>query len=161
MQYIKTYSGKLEATGPVINDGPASGSSESCAFYDYLRLDGNGQEIFLERVMIPAYLDSLAKLGSVMTLGVVAVPVPTTFFGSKPVHLVYALETGGKARMGIDQAVRLHRSIKHRAFTLFWYGLILLPAWGFGVLFWIRAIRLITFRLPLNDMRKYQVSVYT
>lgn len=154
MSRTRKLSGELVATGPVVYDGPQSGVAEPYSMYDYLRFeDGTGKDIYVERVVIPAYLDSSVRTGMVATFLVAEVPIPT-MLSSKPMHFVYELETGGKTRRAIEQVQKVFRLTKRAAYPLLGYGLILLPAWGFGLLFWFRAIRLIRLRLPLNEMRQ-------
>lgn len=152
MSIVKKISGELVATGPVVHDGAHNGA-ESVAIYDYIRLDGAGEELYLERVIVPAFLDSLIGVGIAGTFHFVEVRIPT-LFGSKPMYFIYALEIGGKIRKAIEQTQRCLRSAKGGAVKLFGWGCVLLIAWGFGVLLWIQAYRLITVSLPLDEMQR-------
>jgi hypothetical protein len=154
MSRTRTLSGELVATGPVVYDGTQFGAAEPYSMYDYLRFeDEAGKDLYIERVVIPAYLDSSIRAGMEATFLVVEVPIPT-MLGSKPMHFVYAVETGGKMRRAIEQVQKIFRLTKGAALPMFWYGLILLPAWGFGLVLWIRAVRIIKLRLPLDEMRQ-------
>jgi len=153
MSSVKKLSGELVATGPVVYHGVQSGGAEPGSVYDYIRLENSdGQESYLERVTVPAFLDSLIGIGKVATLYVAEVRIPT-LFSSAPMHFVYAVEVDGKVRKATEQVQKILRSIKGGVVTLFLLGLVLLPAWGAGLLFWIRAFRLIKLSLPLDEMR--------
>lgn len=157
MSVLRKISGRLVSTGPVVHGGVHNGA-EPGALYDYIRMEGcDGQEEYLERVVIPGFLDSLIDVGVVGTLYIVEVPIPTMFFGSKPMCFVYAVETGGKVRKGIEQTQRCLQSAKTGATKLFGYGFILLIAYGFGLLLWIQAYRLVSIKLPLAQMQ-HEVS---
>lgn len=154
MSIVRKVSGSLVSTGPVVHDG-ANNGAEPAALYDYIRVEDHaGEEVYLERVIIPGYLDSLIDVGTVGTLYIVEVPIPTMFFGSKPMYFVYAVETGGKVRKGIEQTQRCLRSAKAGAAKLFGYGFVLLIAYGLGVLLWIQAYRLLKINLPLAQMQR-------
>jgi len=150
---IRKISGTLVASGPVVYDGPQN-RAEPAAFYDYIRVeDRGGQEVYLEQVIVPAYLDSLINMGMVATLYVAEVRIPT-LFGSKSMHWVYALESGGKVRKAIEQTQRCFRGAKMSVLKLFLYGLGLMVFYGFGLLLWIQAVRLLSADLPLDAMRR-------
>lgn len=140
----------MVATGPAVHQSGA----EPCSFYDYLRFENSdGQEIYQERVMAPAFLDSLIGAGTVATFSIAEVLIPT-LFGSKPMHFVYAVESNGKVRKAIEQNERILKSLKADSLKLVWYGFILLMAWGFGLLFWVQAVRFMRISLPLREMHQ-------
>lgn len=152
MSILRKVSGELVATGPVVHDGAHNGA-EPAAMYDYIRFeDEGGQEVYLERVIVPAFLDSLIDVGTKGKLYIVEVRVPT-LFGSKPMHFIYAIDVNGKVRKAVEQTQRCLRSAKGGAIKLFGYGCVLLIAWGFGLLLWVQAFRLMRVNLPLADMR--------
>lgn len=62
------------------------------------------------------------------------------------------IEANGRARKAIAQTQRCLRSAKGGAIRLFGWGCILLVAWGFGLLLWVQACRLLSVGLPLKDM---------
>jgi len=153
MSILKKISGELVATGSVVHDG-AHNSSEPAAMYDYLRFeDEQGQDVFLERVIVPAAMDSHLGLGIVGKFYLVEVRVPT-LFSSKPMYFFYGIETNGRVRKAITQTQRCLRSAKGGVIKLFGYGCILLVAWGFGLLLWVQAFRLLSINLPLKAMEE-------
>ena len=149
---LKTVSGELVATGTVAYDGAHNGA-EPAAMYDYVRIeDERGQDIFLERVIVPAALDSHLGLGTTGKFYLVEVRVPT-LFGSKPMYFAYGIEVNGRrVHKAIAQTQRCLRSAKGGAIRLFGWGCILLVAWGFGLLLWVQACRLLSISLPLAAM---------
>lgn len=152
MSILRKESGELVATGPVVHDGAHNGA-EPAAIYDYIRLeDEGGREIYMERVMVPAFLDSLIDVGTKGKFYIVEVRLPK-LFGSKSMHFIYAINVNGKVRKAVEQTQRCLRSVKGGAIKLFGYGCVLLIAWGFGLLLWIQAFRLMRVSLPLADMR--------
>lgn len=154
MTQLRKLSGELVAKGPSVHDGALAPGSEPATFYDYIRLeDEHGNDAYIERVTIPAYLDSLLAMGTPLSLHVAVVPLPT-LFGTKPLSLVYAVEIGGKVRRAIEQTQRLMSIIKRPVIQLILVGFLLILVWGAGLLFWIQASRLMAVALPLEEMRK-------
>lgn len=150
---LRTVSGELVATGTVAYDGAHNGA-EPAAIYDYVRIeDVRGQDIFLERVIVPAALDSHLGLGTTGKFYVVEVRVPT-LLGSKPMYFVYGIEVNGRVLKAIPQTQRCLRSAKGGAIRLFGWGCILLVAWGLGLLLWVQACRLLSISLPLAAMEE-------
>lgn len=150
---LKKIRGRIVAAGPVVYDG-VDNASEPAAIYRFLRLvDEAGQEIYLEHVHIPAFLDSLISSGTVGTFYVMGIPIPKPF-GSKPFYFVYALNIDGRLSDAIAQTNRLLRACKAGALRLAWFGLILLAAWGFGVVLWIQAVRLLSLSMPEAEMQR-------
>ncbi len=152
MSILRKVSGELVATGPVVYDG-AHNWAEPAAMYDYVRLEEDGgHDFYMERVMVPAFIDSLLGVGTKAKFYIVEVRIPT-LFGSKPMHLIYAIDVNGKMHRAIEQTQRCLRSAKGGAIKLFGYGCVLLIAWGFGLLLWVQAFRLLRVSLPLADMQ--------
>lgn len=152
MSTVHKITGTLAATGAVVYDGP-SNASEPAAIYDHLLIEGDGHDWHLQRVIVPAYLDSFLTVGAAMTLYVAVVQIPT-LLGSKPMYVVYALATGGKVRTAVAEAKRCFgRSKIGGALKLFGYGFLLLIVYGVGVLFWAQGARLLMTGLP-DDMKE-------
>lgn len=144
---IRKIQGRLMATGPVLHDGVDNGS-EPVAIYQYVRFEEEGRrEVYLQHVFVSSYLDSLLDAGSAGTFYVVELAMPKVF-GSRPLYFIYAVDTGGKRYEAIPQTKRILNGCKGAAGKLAWYGLILLIAWGFGLLLWVQAARLLALQLP-------------
>ncbi|MDH0342066.1 hypothetical protein [Chromobacterium haemolyticum] len=148
---VRKIKGRLVATGPVMHDGVDNGA-EPATIYNYVRLqDENGGDTYMQQVFVPAVLDSLLDVGTAGTFYVVEVAIPK-LFGSRPFHFVFGLEVGGKLYQAVPQTRRILNGCKGGAAKLAWYGLILLIAWGFGLLLWVQAARLLSITLPESEM---------
>lgn len=148
MARIARVIGKLEATGPA----ERASNPLNLALYSYLRIVGDdGDELFLEQVFVPAYLDSTLSLGTPTELYVVTIPYPK-LFGSHDKSFVYGMTLNGTRRNALKEVRQIFQGTKGAAFHLFWYGLVLMPAFGFGLLFWIAALRLLQLTLPEHQM---------
>lgn len=144
---IRKIHGRLTTTGPVLQDGVDNGA-EPAAIYQYVRFEEEGRrEVYLQHVFVPSYLDSLLNAGSVGTFFVVELAMPK-LFGSRPFYFIYAVEIGGTLYEAIPQTKRILNGCKGAVGKLAWYGLILLIAWGFGLLLWVQAGRLFSMQLP-------------
>lgn len=152
MSCIRKLSGKLVATGPVVHHGVHTGSIEPGSVYDYLRFEGpSGEGIYVAQVTVPAFLDSLLVVGAAMTISMAEIRMPT-LWGSNPMQFLYAIRVGGKTLSAVQNAQRILDSMRGAALRLFLYGLILLPAWGAGLLFWFAALRITRLKLPIDKM---------
>lgn len=141
------------ATGPVLHDGVDNGS-EPAAIYQYVRFEEEGRSgtgAYLQNVFVSSYLDSLLDAGVAGTFYVAELAMPKVF-GSRPLYFIYAIDTGGKRYEAIPQTKRILNGCKGAAGKLAWYGLILLIAWGFGLLLWVQAARLLALQLPEAEM---------
>lgn len=154
MATIQKITGVLDTTGPVNYSGPDR-RAESAAVYDYLRIEGDdGREHFLEKVAVPSYLDASIAVGMKGTFYFVTITFPT-LLGSQPVRYLFATSSGGKLRQAIPQAARCATQGNIGvALRLFWYGIILMPAFGVGLLYWLAALRFIRIKAPVNDMQQ-------
>lgn len=141
--------GRLMTTGPVLHDGIDNGS-EPAAIYQYVRFEEEGRSgagAYLQNVFVSSYLDSLLDAGVAGTFYVVELAMPK-LFGSRPFYFIYAVEIGGTLYEAIPQTKRILNGCKGAVGKLAWYGLILLIAWGFGLLLWVQAGRLFAMQLP-------------
>lgn len=155
MAVIQKISGVLATTGPATYFGSDS-QSESATNYDYLRIEGDdGREYYLERVVVPSYLDATLTSGTRGSFYIVPIAVPK-LFGSHQVYSLFALSASdGKLRQAIPQAARCTTDGKiGNALRLFWYGTILMPAFGVGLLYWIAALRFILIKAPVEEMQQ-------
>lgn len=150
MNEILRIDGRLAATGLVVHEQ----RPENVSIYDYLRFVGeNGQETYLERVFVPGYLDSRIGAGFMGRFYLVTLHYPQ-LFGSKPSSFLFGVVSAGQLWDGIQPVRKCFGLTKMGVVQLFIGGLVLLVAWGFGLLFWIQAIRLIRLELPMNKMRE-------
>ena len=153
MASIHKVTGRLAALGPTINLRPTGG--ESNVIYEYLRFEtSGGDERYFERVIVPSYLDSVLGFGAKGDFFVLTVPFPK-MFGSSPVNVVFATSCEGKQRLAIPQAARcITGGNGGFAFKLFMFGLIMMPAFGFGLIFWIWALRVMLVQVPMPEMQR-------
>ena len=142
--------GRLEAKGPVQYERDRG----NYAIYDYIRFQGEDQtETYLQRVCIPTYLDSSISIGSPAEFHIVTLSYPK-IFGSRDISYVYAVTLNGKTKESLNEVRRCFSSSKWGALNLFLVGIILLPAFGFGVLLWIAGLRLLGLALPEQQMNE-------
>ncbi len=145
------HTGKL-ILGPV-EHAPATPLFEAAALVEYIEIDVlEGDAVLLSRVLVPPILWSMLKSDSVCTLHLLEVPMPKLFFGIKPLYILFAVEVDGKVRKAIEPARGCLRVTKFSALKLFGCGLLLLPVYGFGLLFIVMAIRLWSISFPAAQM---------
>lgn len=154
MANIQKITGVLANTGPVTYTGPDS-RVESAAVYDYLRIEADdGREHYLEKVSVPSYLDATLAPGTTGTFHVVTVTFPK-LFGSHQLRYVFATSSDGKLRQAIPQAARCATDGNiGAALRLLWYGTILMPAFGIGLLYWFAALRFMLVKAPVSEMQR-------
>lgn len=152
MASIQKISGVLANTGQAVHIG---GQAESAAVYDYLRIEGeDGKEHYLEKVAVPSYLDATLAPGTKGNFYVVVIDFPK-MFGSHQLRYLFATSSEGKLRQAIPQAARcVTDGNLWEALRLFGYGVVLLPAFGYGVLLWLWALRLMLVKAPVADMQR-------
>ena len=152
MATIQKVTGRLAALGAMTH---SRAGGESSVIYEYLRIETEGgNEQYFERVIVPSYLDSVLSFGAKGDFFVLTVPFPK-MFGSSPVHIVFATSCEGKPRQAIPQAARCVTSGNGGlALKLVLFGLIMMPAFGFGLVFWIWALRMMLVKVPMTDMQR-------
>lgn len=152
MASIQKISGVLANTGPAAYIG---GRAESAAVYDYLRIEGeDGREHYLEKVAVPSYLDATLAPGAKGNFYIVTINFPKMFC-SHQLRYLFATSSDGKLRQAIPQAARcVTDGNLWEALRLFGYGVVLLPAFGYGVLLWLWALRLMLVKAPADDMQR-------
>ena len=152
MATIQKVTGRLAALGPMIHSGAGG---ESSVIYEYLRFETKEkEERYFERIIVPSYLDSVLGFGAHGDFYVLTLRLPK-MFGSSPVHVMFANACEGKARHAIPQAALClksgHGSL---ALKLLLLGAITLPAFGFGVVLWIWALRMMLIKVPMVEMQQ-------
>lgn len=154
MASIQKISGALTNTGPCTYTGP-NGHVESATIYEYLRIEGDGgREYYLEKVVVPSYLDVACDPGLKGVFYLVTIPYPK-LFGSHPIRYLFGISSNGKLRGAIPQTERcVTRGNGGYVFQLLVLGAFLLPAFGFGMLFWLLALRLILVKVPVDKMQQ-------
>lgn len=154
MATIQKISGVLANTGPATYTGPDS-RVESAAVYDYLRIEGDdGREHYLERIAVPSYLDATMAPATKGVFYVVTIPFPK-LFGSHQLRYVFGTSSDGKIRQAVPQAARcVTDGNGGAAFKLLVLGTFLLPAFGYGILFWLLAWRLMLVKAPVDEMQR-------
>lgn len=153
MANIQKVSGRLVALGPTTQNGTGG---ESSVTYEYLRFETeNGGEQYFERVVVPSYLDSALGFGTKGDFAIATIAIPN-MFGSNPIHVVFATSCEGKPRQAIPQAARCVTSGSGGLIMkMFLLGLILMPAFGVGLVFWVWALRLMFIKVPVIDMQQF------
>jgi len=154
MASIQKMFGTLTNTGPCTYTGP-NGRVESATIYEYLRIEGgDGREHYLEKVVVPSYLDIACEPGLKGEFYLVTIPYPK-LFGSYQIRYLFGISSNGKLREAILQAARCVTS-GHGGyvFQLLVLGTFLLPAFGFGMLFWLLALRLMLVKVPVDKMQQ-------
>lgn len=152
MTIVKKYEGNLVATSVAEYE---RGNSEPATMYDYWRIESQNQDIFLQRIIVPAHLDSIIKIGTTTTFYLVELSLPTILFGRKSMYLVFGIKTNGRQYEAIAQVKNLLRAIKFSALKLFFVGIPAMFLAGIGLLLWIMAARIVTIKLPLHEMRQF------
>lgn len=149
MARIVRVIGRLEAKGQAQYERDRG----NYAIYDYLRFENEDQtEMYFERVCIPSYIDSLISPGSLSEFHIVTLSYPKVF-GSRNFSFLYAITINGKTKESFDEIRHCFSSSKWGALNLFWIGIVLMPAFGFGLLLWIAALRLLGLSLPEQQMK--------
>ncbi len=154
MATIQKISGVLANTGPASYTAPHS-QVESGAIYDYLRIEGNdGRERYLEKVIVPSYLDVTLAPGMEGDFYIALITTPK-LLGSRQLCCLFATSTGGQLRQAIRQSARCATDGNGiEAFKLLVLGTLLLPAFGYGMLFWLLALRLMLVKVPIVEMHQ-------
>lgn len=129
--------------------------------YDWLQFRrDDGKSFRVAHVMIPEEVHDLLGAGLTATYHFVEIPVPK-LIGSRPVYILFALEVAGVARSDISGAIQMLKSCKWAVARWLWFGLLFLPAFGLGLLFWLQAFRMMRLSLPETAMaeviKTYQV----
>lgn len=154
MAIIQKISGDLANTGPTTYTGPDC-RVESAAIYDYLRIEGDDKkEHYLEKVIVPSYLDATLSPGTKGIFYVVTITFPK-LFGSHQIRYLFATSNEGKLTHAIPQAARCATDGNGgQALKLLLLGTMLLPAFGYGLLFWLLALRLMLVKAPVDEMQQ-------
>ncbi|MET3650302.1 hypothetical protein [Dyella japonica] len=141
-------------TGHLISWGSTEENQNGARHYSYLRFDTeNGGDGYCEGVMTTPVLDSLLRNRNSQTFFLAEFQMPR-FFGSAKKHVLYAVRSQGRTTETIQQTCRLVSQQKVEAFKLLFYGLFLLALYGFGLLLWVWAVRLLAVRLPAEAMSR-------
>ncbi|WP_109126175.1 hypothetical protein [Dyella sp. C11] len=139
-------------TGYLASLGSIEENQNGARYYSYLRFNTeSGSDGYCEGVMTLPVLDSLLRDRDAQTFFFAEVRFPR-FFGSAKRHVLYAVRSQGRTTEAVEQSCRLVSQQKVEAFKLLFYGLFLLPLYGFGLLLWIWAARLLAVRVPATAM---------
>lgn len=109
--------------------------------------DGRGQVVRLTDVVVPGRAFSMLTSGGKCQIQVLHLTYPKPLGTFERAFLVKVHSDVGFAD-GAEDIRKWVTSSKGAAFHYLWYGLILLPAFGFGLLLWACALRLIALEVP-------------
>jgi len=148
-------------TGQLASWGTIEENQNGARHYSYLRFNTeSGSDGYCEGVMTLPVLDSLLRNRGTQTFFFAEVRFPR-FLGSARRYVLYAVQSQGRTTEAIEQSCRLVSQQKVEAFKLLFYGLFLLPLYGFGLLLWIWAARLLAVRLPAaamsQELRRFSI----
>jgi hypothetical protein len=145
IRYLKVQ-GRLAATGTAQSHGAPLWTST----FEYLRFETpeSGSK-HLQEVIVPSSVQALMELGDRGEFELMFVPYPKPFGTYERCFLTGVCTERGK----VDAMPEVRKWIsasKGAALNFFWLGLILMPGFGIGLLFWICALRLLLIKQPLT-----------
>jgi hypothetical protein len=145
MSQFKKLVGEVRHVGRVL----MSGGPEDCCQLDALvvRDSDNGEVIRMVDVIVPNAIHEVLKPGEIGQLEILMLNYPKPF-GSAARYFVLRLESANEWIDGTSNVKAWVRGSKGAALHFLWFGLILMPAFGFGLLLWICAARLLALNVP-------------
>ncbi len=147
---VRIIRGELTVTGPYKDHG----GSEPSARYDYMRFVESGRQVYLQDVVVPAYIDSFIRAGVRAVFYLVELRYPTLFFCRKSVWMMYGVEMDGQVHEAVSKvARRVSGGNLWEAVQYALVGLVTLPLAGVGILLLILAARTLAVTLPVVKMR--------
>lgn len=124
------------------------GGPEDCFLLDSLAIRGSdGHTTRMVGVVVPGAIYDVLKPGVVGNFAVLVLTYPKPF-GSAERTFVVRLKSAEEFIDGIQNVRAWVRSSKGAALHFFWYGIVLMPAFGFGLLLWVCAARLLALNVP-------------
>ena len=143
MTHLQTINGEVVTVGPGQHDpGP------DCYLVKELVLkDGAGKAVRFVDIVIPGAAHWMLKPGAVGRFDLLHMTYPKPMGSYLCSFLVNASCANGQVN-GAQSIHKWIRSSKGAAFHFLWFGVVLMPAFGFGLLLWICAFRLISLRVP-------------
>lgn len=138
-----------ELEGAVFRLGAAQRDARTdCYLLEELVLKNkDGQLIRLTDVVVPGGAFSLLVPGDDCRLHVLQLAYPKPIGTFDRAFVVRVLSNEGLVE-GAENVRKWVSSSKGAAFHYLWYGLVLLPAFGFGLLLWACALRLLALKVP-------------
>jgi len=144
MSQWKTVIGEVRHVGRV----QMRGGQEDCCLLDSLViLESNGQTVRMVNVVVPSAIYDVLKPGDIGDFDTLVLNYPKPF-GSAARTFVVRLKSAAECIDGIQNVKAWVRGSKGAAFHFLWYGIVLMPAFGFGLLLWICAGRLLALNVP-------------
>lgn len=144
MDHWRSVRGEVRHVGNV----KMRGGQEDCCLLDSLVIrESDGQTVRWVDVVVPSAIQDLLKLGDVAEFDVLVLNYPKPF-GSTPRTFVVRLKSADGCIDGIQNVVAWIRGSKGAAFHFLWCGGVLMPAFGFGLLLWLCALRLLILNVP-------------
>jgi hypothetical protein len=143
MTHLQTIDGEVVSVGPGQHDpGP------DCYLVKELVLkDGSGTVVRLVDVVVPGAAHWMLKPGAAGRFDLLHLTYPKPLGSYLRSFLVAASCADGDVN-GARNIHRWIRSSKGAAFHFLWFGLLLMPAFGFGLLLWICATKLLFVKAP-------------
>lgn len=143
MTHLQTINGEVVRVGPGQHDpGP------DCYLVKELVLkDGSGKAVRLVDIVVPGPAFWMLKPGVVGHFDLLHLTYPKPFGSYLRSFLSKASCPEGNVH-GAQNINKWIRSSKGAAFHFLWFGLVLMPAFGFGLLLWICAARLLFVKAP-------------
>lgn len=144
MAHLQTINGEVVSVAPGQHDpGP------DCYLVKELVLkDGSGKAVRLVDIVVPGAAHWMLKPGTAGRFDLLHLTYPKPLGYYVRSFLVRASCADGDVN-GAQNVHRWIRSSKGAAFHFLWFGLVLMPAFGFGLLLWICAARLLLVKAPL------------
>lgn len=149
---VRIIKGDLTVTGPCKDHG----GGEPSARYDYVRFVESGRQVYLQDVIVPAYVDSFIRAGMQgAVFYLVELRYPTFFFGRKSIWMMYGVQVNGELHEAIDKVSRrVSYGNLWEAAQYALAGLISLPLMGVGLILWVLAARTLAVSVPVAEMRQ-------
>lgn len=146
MNQWKTVAGVVQHVGQVqISDGRGD-----CCLLDSLVIQASdGQTVRMVNVVVPGAIYELLQPGAVGNFDILILYYPKPF-GSVARSFVVRMRSAEAYIEGMENVKAWVHSSKGAALHLLWYGIFLMPAFGFGLLLWICAGRLLALHVPSN-----------
>lgn len=147
MTHLQTIQGEIVGVGPAQHD-----VGLDCYLVKGMVLrEGNGSVVRLPEVVVPGAMHWMLKPGTAGRFELLHLTYPKPL-GSYLRTFMFEISSADGDVNGLQNVNKWIRSSKGAAFHFLWLGLVLMPAFGFGLLLWLCAARLFALNaLPLSS----------
>lgn len=144
MTHWQTVSGEVVDVGRILHQG----GPEDCYQLDAVVFrDINGTIIRVTDIVVPGAIHWMLKAGMRGQFELLHLTYPKPFGSYLRSFLIGMKSCQGNAD-GEPNVRKWVRESKGAAFHFLWFGVVLMPAFGFGLLLWICAVRLLMLNVP-------------